>query len=259
MANKPILAPIFRVVIPARYASTRLPGKPLRIIAGRTLLEHVFERAMASGADEVQIATDDQRVVEACARFGARVAMTSDAHASGTDRIAEVAAREAWEENDIVVNVQGDEPLLPPTLVRQVAELLEAQPTAGVATLATPIESLADFLDPNVVKVAVGRTGLALYFSRAPIPWPRDGAAQGLASQSQVGGALRHLGLYAYRVGVLKRLTAMPPSALEQTEKLEQLRALDNGIAIAVGLARVRPGPGVDTEDDLAAVARLLG
>jgi 3-deoxy-manno-octulosonate cytidylyltransferase (CMP-KDO synthetase) len=250
---------MFRVVIPARYASTRLPGKPLRLIAGRTLLEHVHQLALDSGAEDVRIATDDERVVAACREFGARAEMTAASHASGTDRIAELAAREGWDEADIVVNVQGDEPLLPPALVRQVAELLEARIVAGVATLATPIESLAEFLDPNVVKIAIARTGLALYFSRAPIPWPRDGASRGLVSQTQFGGALRHLGLYAYRVGALKRLTAMPPSALEQNEKLEQLRALDNGIAIAVGLARERPGPGVDTEEDLAAVARLLG
>ncbi|HSC05649.1 MAG TPA: 3-deoxy-manno-octulosonate cytidylyltransferase [Steroidobacteraceae bacterium] len=250
---------MFRVVIPARYASTRLPGKPLRMLAGRTLLEHVYRRALDSGADDVRIATDDERVIAAAHAFGARAEMTQASHASGTDRIAEVAAREGWDESETVVNVQGDEPLLPPVLVRQVAELLGERATAGVATLATPIESLGEFLDPNVVKVTVARTGLALYFSRAPIPWPRDGAVRGLASQTQFGGALRHLGLYAYRVGVLKRLTAMPPSALEEGEKLEQLRALDNGIAIAVGLARERPGPGVDTEEDLAAVAHLLG
>jgi 3-deoxy-manno-octulosonate cytidylyltransferase (CMP-KDO synthetase) len=250
---------MFRVVIPARYASTRMPGKPLRMLAGRTLLEHVYRRALDSGADDVRIATDDERVIAAAHAFGARAEMTQATHASGTDRIAEVAAREGWDESEIVVNVQGDEPLLPPVLVRQVAELLGERATAGVATLATPIESLAEFLDPNVVKVTVARTGLALYFSRAPIPWPRDGAVRGLASQTQFGGALRHLGLYAYRVGALKRLTAMPPSALEEGEKLEQLRALDNGIAIAVGLARERPGPGVDTEEDLAAVAHLLG
>ncbi len=250
---------MFRVVIPARYASTRLPGKPLRLIAGRTLLEHVHRLALDSGADDVRIATDDERVIAACQTFGARAEMTSTTHASGTERIAEVAAREGWNESEIVVNVQGDEPLLPPALVRQVAELLEAHPVAGVATLATPIESLAEFLDPNVVKVAVARTGLALYFSRAPIPWQREGAVRGLASQTQFAGALRHLGLYAYRVGALKRLSALPPSALEQAEKLEQLRALDNEVAIAVGLARERPGPGVDTEDDLTAVARLLG
>ena len=250
---------MFRVVIPARYASTRMPGKPLRMLAGRTLLEHVYRRALDSGADDVRIATDDERVIAAAHAFGARAEMTQATHASGTDRIAEVAAREGWDESEIVVNVQGDEPLLPPVLVRQVAELLGERATAGVATLATPIESLGEFLDPNVVKVTVARTGLALYFSRAPIPWPRDGAVRGLASQTQFGGALRHLGLYAYRVGALKRLTAMPPSALEEGEKLEQLRALDNGIAIAVGLARERPGPGVDTEEDLAAVAHLLG
>jgi 3-deoxy-manno-octulosonate cytidylyltransferase (CMP-KDO synthetase) len=250
---------MFRVVIPARYASTRLPGKPLRMVAGRTLLEHVYRRALDSGADDVRIATDDERVISAADVFGARAEMTQVTHASGTDRIAEVAAREGWDESEIVVNVQGDEPLLPAVLIRQVAELLAERATAGVATLATPIESLAEFLDPNVVKVTVARTGLALYFSRAPIPWPRDGAVRGLASQTQFGGALRHLGLYAYRVGALKRLTALPASALEESEKLEQLRALDNGIAIAVGLARERPGPGVDTEEDLAVAARLLG
>jgi 3-deoxy-manno-octulosonate cytidylyltransferase (CMP-KDO synthetase) len=250
---------MFRVVIPARYASTRLPGKPLRMVAGRTLLEHVYRRALDSGADDVRIATDDERVISAAGVFGARAEMTQVTHASGTDRIAEVAAREGWDESEIVVNVQGDEPLLPAVLIRQVAELLAERATAGVATLATPIESLAEFLDPNVVKVTVARTGLALYFSRAPIPWPRDGAVRGLASQTQFGGALRHLGLYAYRVGALKRLTALPASALEESEKLEQLRALDNGIAIAVGLARERPGPGVDTEEDLAVAARLLG
>ena len=250
---------MFRVVIPARYGSTRLPGKPLRVLAGRTLLEHVYRGALASGAEEVRIATDDERIVAACVRFGVQAAMTAASHASGTDRIAELVAREGWPEEDVVVNVQGDEPLLPATLVRQVAELLDSQGSAGIATLATPIESLEEFLDPNVVKVAVGRTGLALYFSRAPIPWSRDGAPHGLASQTHFSGALRHLGLYAYRVGVLKRLTALSPSALEQAERLEQLRALDNGIAIAVGLARERPGPGVDTEEDLAAVARRLG
>jgi 3-deoxy-manno-octulosonate cytidylyltransferase (CMP-KDO synthetase) len=223
------------------------------------LLEHVYRRALDSGADDVRIATDDERVISAADVFGARAEMTQVTHASGTDRIAEVAAREGWDESEIVVNVQGDEPLLPAVLIRQVAELLAERATAGVATLATPIESLAEFLDPNVVKVTVARTGLALYFSRAPIPWPRDGAVRGLASQTQFGGALRHLGLYAYRVGALKRLTALPPSALEESEKLEQLRALDNGIAIAVGLARERPGPGVDTEEDLAVAARLLG
>lgn len=250
---------MFRVVIPARYGSTRLPGKPLRVLAGGTLLEHVYRGALASGAEEVRIATDDERIVAACVRFGVQAAMTAASHASGTDRIAELVAREGWPEEDVVVNVQGDEPLLPATLVRQVAELLDSQGSAGIATLATPIESLEEFLDPNVVKVAVGRTGLALYFSRAPIPWSRDGAPHGLASQTHFSGALRHLGLYAYRVGVLKRLTALSPSALEQAERLEQLRALDNGIAIAVGLARERPGPGVDTEEDLAAVARRLG
>jgi 3-deoxy-manno-octulosonate cytidylyltransferase (CMP-KDO synthetase) len=199
---------MFRVVIPARYGSTRLPGKPLRRIAGRTLLEHVYRAAQASGAGEVRIATDDERIVAACAEFGVRADMTSPQHASGTDRIAELAARLAWPEDEVVVNVQGDEPLLPATLVRQVAELLDSHRDAGIATLVTPIEALGEFLDPNVVKVVVGRHGLALYFSRAPIPWSRDSAPLGLASQTHFAGALRHVGLYAYRVGVLKRITA---------------------------------------------------
>lgn len=249
---------MFKVVIPARYASTRLPGKPLREIAGKPMLQWVHERAQASGAEEIWVATDDARIEAACRAFGARAVMTSAAHESGTDRIAEVAERNGWPDSGVVVNVQGDEPLLPPALIRQAAELLTSHPLAGIGTLATAIGSLQEFLDPNVVKVARADDGRALYFSRAPIPWTRDGAAAGLASQARFDGALRHLGLYAYRVGVLRRLAALPPSALEQRERLEQLRALENGIVIAVGEALERPGPGVDTEQDLIEVSRRI-
>lgn len=249
---------MFKVVIPARHASTRLPGKPLREIAGKPMVQWVHERAQASGADEIWVATDDARIEAACRKFGARVMLTRAAHTSGTDRIAEVAERNGWADSSIVVNVQGDEPLLPPALIRQVAELLEAHPSAGIGTLATPITSLDEFVDANVVKVAYAADGRALYFSRAPIPWTRDGAPAGLPSQSRFDGSMRHLGLYAYRVGVLKRLAALPPSALEQRERLEQLRALEHGMAIAVARAVEEPGPGVDTEQDLIDVARRI-
>ena len=249
---------MFRVVIPARYASARLPGKPLRLIDGRPMLQHVHERALRSGADEVWIATDDARIESACRQFGARVLLTSPSHQSGTDRIAEVARHMSWPDDDIVVNVQGDEPQVPPAIIRQVAELLERSSWAGIATLATPIESADEFLDPNVVKVAVTAEGRALYFSRAPIPCAREGAASGSIRQTRYDLARRHLGLYAYRVKVLARLAALPPTPLEQIEKLEQLRALENGMEIVVATSIESPGRGVDTEADLEAVARLL-
>jgi 3-deoxy-manno-octulosonate cytidylyltransferase (CMP-KDO synthetase) len=250
---------MFRVVIPARYGSTRLPGKPLRALAGRPMLAHVHERATRSGASEVWIATDDARIERACQGFGARVVLTDPAHRSGTDRIAEVARRLRWADADIVVNVQGDEPLIPPAIITQVAELLEHSSWAGIATLATPIESADEFHDVNVVKVVATAQGRALYFSRAPIPWPRDAAATGgSGGAASYQGARRHLGLYAYRVKVLTQLAALAPTSLEELEKLEQLRALENGLQIAVATASEPPGRGVDTETDLEAVARLL-
>ena len=253
-----LTAPVFRVVIPARYASTRLPGKPLRLLAGKPMVQHVHERACAAGAVEVIIATDDERVATACRAFGATVMMTDPNHASGTDRLAEVAARLGWRDTDMVVNVQGDEPLLPSANVAQAAGLLATDEGAAITTLATPIRSLHEFLDPNVVKVVRAANGRALYFSRAPIPWPRDSAPAGLASQSSFGAALRHVGLYAYRVGALRQLAGWPPSPLEGAERLEQLRAMENGLAIAVAEAVEAPGPGVDTEEDALAVERIL-
>ncbi len=249
---------MFRVVIPARYASTRLPGKPLRAIAGRPMIEHVWRRACESGAAEVVVATDDARIEAACRAFGAEVAMTGATHPSGTDRLAEVARTRGWAPADVVVNVQGDEPLLPSANVAQVAALLADDATADLATLATPIASLHEFLDPNVVKVVADARGRALYFSRAPSPWLRDAAPSGLASQTRFDGALRHVGIYAYRSAALLRMAALPPSPLEQAERLEQLRALENGMVVRVAVAVEVPGPGVDTEADLAAAEAAL-
>ncbi len=250
---------MFRVVIPARFGSTRLPGKALIDIAGKPMIQWVHERARTSRAAEVLIATDDARIAEAGRSFGAIVAMTSASHQSGTDRIAEVARAQGWGANDIVVNVQGDEPLMPPALIDQVAGLLLDDPDAGMATLAAPLTRLEDFLDPNVVKVVADSAGRALYFSRAPIPWNRDGAASGLVSQRTFTGARRHIGIYAYRVSALLSLASLPPTPLEQTEKLEQLRALANHIAIRVADASELPGPDVNTPEDLERVASRLG
>ncbi|HEX8756184.1 MAG TPA: 3-deoxy-manno-octulosonate cytidylyltransferase [Steroidobacteraceae bacterium] len=248
----------FHVAIPARHGSTRLPGKMLLPIRGKPMLQWVYERACASGARDVLVATDDAAIAAAAHGFGAIARMTSAAHASGTDRLAELAAIERWPEADIVVNVQGDEPLIPPALIRQVATLLDSDPQAAMATLVTPVESLAEFLDPNAVKVVADEKGRALYFSRAPVPWNRDGAAAGLSTQRVFVGARRHVGIYAYRVGALQRLASLPPTALEKTEKLEQLRALENGLTIRVADAVDRPGPDVNTAADLDRVARLL-
>lgn len=248
----------FHVAIPARQGSTRFPGKALAPLHGKPMLQWVYERARDSGARDVLIATDDAAIAAAASAFGALARMTSAAHASGTDRLAELAAIERWPEADIVVNVQGDEPLIPSAIIRQVAALLESDREAAIATLATPVESLAEFLDPNAVKVVADAKGRALYFSRAPIPWNRDGAPAGLASQRVFAGARRHVGIYAYRVGALRRLASMAPTVLEKSEKLEQLRALDNGLVIRVADATEKPGPDVNTTADLERVARLM-
>ena len=248
----------FMVVIPARYAAQRLPGKPLADLHGRPLILHVCDRAASSGAAQVIVATDDERVRAACAAAGIEVQMTAAQHVSGTDRIAEVAERRGWREDEVIVNLQGDEPLMPPADIEQAAALLYGRADAQLSTLCTPIHDLAEFLNPNVVKVIADQSGKALYFSRAPIPWNRDGAPSGLASQHQHQGALRHIGIYGYRVGALKRLAAAPPCELEQLEKLEQLRALWLEMTIAVDVAREMPGPSVDTPEDLKRVADLM-
>jgi len=239
----------FIVVIPARYASTRLPGKPLKDIAGKSMIERVYRQAVKSGASEVLVATDDERIVAACRAFEARVEMTSTEHASGTDRIAELARRFEWEDEQIVVNVQGDEPLISPVCIAQTARLLAWRPQAAIATLVTPLESETEFRDPNFVKVVTDKDGWALYFSRAPIPWPRDGG---------MPAVMRHIGLYAYRAGSLRAISDASPCSLEEVERLEQLRALWLGLRIIVGKAAEPPAPAVDTEEELAKVRRVL-
>ena len=239
----------FIAVIPARFGSSRLPGKPLADIGGRPMIAWVYEQALRSGARDVIVATDDERIVAACQDFNAPVELTAAQHGSGTDRIAEVAERLGWPDDQIVVNVQGDEPLLPPGLISQVAELLSQDPDAAIATLATPVRSRDEWQDPNLARVIVDRNGRALYFSRAPIPWPRDGGTP---------PALRHIGLYAYRVGALKQIAATPPCELERLERLEQLRALWIGLKIIVAEACEVPPRGVDTEADLRAVREQL-
>ena len=248
----------FKVVIPARYGSTRLPATAIASLAGRPMIQWVVDAARRSAAAAVLVATDDARVAEVVEPRDC-VVMTRADHVSGTDRIAEVAQQRGWGDADIVVNVQGDEPQLPPALIDQVAALLARDARADLATLSTPIGSLQEFLDPNVVKVVTAGDGAALYFSRAPIPWHRDGAPQGLTSQTSVAGAQRHLGIYAYRVASLRQMTALPPSSLETTEKLEQLRALQSGMRILVAEACATPGIGVDTEHDLARARAALG
>jgi 3-deoxy-manno-octulosonate cytidylyltransferase (CMP-KDO synthetase) len=249
---------VFRVVIPARYASSRLPGKALRALAGKPMVQWVYERACASGASEVLIATDDALIVSAAHSFGAPALMTDRGHASGTDRIAEVARARGWADTQIIVNVQGDEPLIPAGLISQVARELAHTADAEIATLACPLDSLAELMEPSVVKVVTDAAGRALYFSRAPSPWNRDSAADGLASQQDFGGARRHIGIYAYRVGALLKLAALPQGVLEGREKLEQLRALEHGMGIQVGEAAERPGPDVNTLADLERVSALM-
>jgi 3-deoxy-manno-octulosonate cytidylyltransferase (CMP-KDO synthetase) len=250
---------VFTVVIPARYASSRLPGKPLQDIAGKPMIQHVWEQACKSSAQQVVVATDDARIVEACRRFGAQVLLTRVDHNSGTDRLAEVAAALGLAADAIVVNVQGDEPLIPPALIDQVAANLAANPQAAVATLAEPIGEVAALFNPNVVKVASDRNGLALTFSRAPLPWAREAFA---ANREQLPANVpyrRHIGIYAYRAQFLHDFVAWGPCWLEDTECLEQLRALWHGVRIHVADALQAPPAGVDTQDDLERVRRLLG
>lgn len=248
----------FHVVIPARYGSTRLPGKALLPLLGHPMIEWVHRRAQRSGAQQILIATDDERIVAAARAFGAAARMTAATHRSGTDRIAEVARHERWDATDIVVNVQGDEPLLPAALIVQVAGALARHPDADIATLATPLSSVAELLDPNIVKVVTDAQQRALYFSRAPIPWSRDSVPSGAGTPATAAAARRHLGLYAYRVESLLRMAGLPPGVLEQIEQLEQLRALENGMDIRVADAQCAPGPDVNTAADIAAVEALL-
>ncbi len=252
--------PGYHIVIPCRYASTRLPGKPLAPLAGRPMIQHVYERARAGGADSVVVATDDARIEAACHGFDAAVCLTRAEHASGTDRIAEVIERMGWPDDAIVVNLQGDEPLMPPTLLDQVAADLAAHAQAAVATLATGLDDARQVQDENVVKVVLDQAGYALYFSRAAIPWQRGRFVPGESPAPElIGGMLRHIGLYAYRAGLVREFVTWPAAPLEQIEALEQLRVLWNGRRIHVSLAAKSPPAGVDTPDDLVRVEALLG
>lgn len=241
----------FRVAIPARYAASRLPGKPLLKLDHLTLLEHVYRVARASGAVEVVIATDDERVYRLAEGFGAQVVLTATEHHSGTDRLAELATVLDWPDEAIIVNLQGDEPLLPPELLALAADTLAAQPAAGIATLAAPIEQVAELFDPNTVKLVCDAEGYALYFSRAPIPWHRDAFAGERPQRLPAAQWWRHIGVYAYRAGVLRAYPSLPPSPLESIESLEQLRGLHNGIRIQVATLTQTPPAGVDTMADL--------
>lgn len=248
----------FAVIIPARYASTRLPGKPLLPLAGRPMIQHVYERALDSGADHVVIATDDERIREAAQGFAADVIMTSERHPSGTDRLAEVIDKRRFADDQIIVNLQGDEPLMPAALIRQVAENLQAHEQASVSTLCEPITTAADLFDPHVVKVVIDVNGMALMFSRAAVPWDRDAFSVTVEELPERSIHFRHIGLYAYRAGFVRRYVTWPPCALEQVESLEQLRVLWNGYGIHVAVATEAPGHGVDTENDLRRVEQLL-
>lgn len=251
----------FRVVIPSRWGATRLPGKPLRLIAGRPMIEHVYRRAVESGADTVIVATDDERIRAVVAALGGEAWMTSPDHPSGTDRLAEVVRRAGWSEDEIVVNLQGDEPCMPAAVVRAVAELLADRPDAGMATCAVPIRDPHELFDPAAVKVVLDDAGLARWFTRAPVPWVRGLFAPGAPPPAKLPDDvpfLRHLGLYGYRAGVIGRLCVTPPHPHERAESLEQLRALCMGIRIAVSIVHEPVGNGVDTEADLVRVETAL-
>jgi 3-deoxy-manno-octulosonate cytidylyltransferase (CMP-KDO synthetase) len=247
---------VFHVIIPARFSASRLPGKPLLILGDRPLVRWVWQCARASGAASVIVATDDARVFDAAKSFGADVQMTSPHHASGTDRIAEVVRAKGFAPEEVVVNLQGDEPMMPPAVVQEVAEALASRPQIDIATAVAPIRSLPEFLDPSCVKALRDHRGDALYFSRAPVPWPRDNVTAG--QPTDFTGAWRHIGIYAYRVRSLLQFASWPPTPLEKAEKLEQLRALENGMKIHLVALSEAPPAGVDTPEDLKRMRDVL-
>lgn len=248
----------FKVIIPARYASTRLPGKPLINIAGHPMIEHVYRRACESGAEEVIVATDDQRIEAACKKFGANACMTSPDHASGADRITEVVECMGWADDTVIVNLQGDEPLMPPMLINQVASDLLHHKDADITTLCTPIHTAAELLDPHVVKVVMDRNGYAMYFSRAAIPWDRDAFSITTETLPENSEHYRHIGLYAYISGFIRSYNKLESCYIEKTESLEQLRAMWHGTRIHVSITEEPPGHGVDTQSDLELVSAIL-
>ncbi len=247
----------FHVVIPARFASTRLPGKPLLPIAGKPMVVRVAEQAAKSGAQQIWIATDHPPIVAAAHEHGFKACLTHAHHQSGTDRIAEVVAQHGWSDDTIVVNVQGDEPLIPPELIRAVAQHLHDHPECSIATACHPIHDEDAMRNPNVVKAVVDKDGNALYFSRAPIPYPRDAFAKNEPMPGDLP-VLRHIGIYAYRVGFLRFYGKLAPAAIEQAESLEQLRALWHGYKIGVTITQTAPPAGVDTEADLVAARKTF-
>ncbi len=252
----------FYVVIPARHASTRLPGKPLLSIAGKPMVVRVAEQAAQSGAQQIWIATDHHAIVNAVQASGFKVCLTREDHASGTDRLAEVVEQRGWSDDTIVVNVQGDEPLIPPDLIHAVAQHLHQHPECAIATACHPIHDVVALHNPNIVKAVLDKDGNALYFSRAPIPYPRDAFAA-ISFPLGAGGegnlpVLRHIGIYAYRACFLRAYHQLTPCALEQFEALEQLRALYHGYKIGVVITDAAPPSGVDTEQDLHAVRAIF-
>ena len=249
----------FTVVIPARYGSSRLPGKPLLDIAGKPMIQRVWEQACECSADQVVIATDDERIEQVALSFGARVCMTSPNHPSGTDRLQQVVQDLALPSEHIVVNVQGDEPLMPAAVIDQVANNLQQNESAAIATLSEPINDLEELRNPNAVKVVCDENGLALYFSRAAIPWPREHFSTESLAMPTTGSWDRHIGIYAYRTEFLHQFVTWPPAPLEQLEQLEQLRALYHGVRIHVAQAAQKVPAGVDTEEDLNAVRAHFG
>lgn len=247
----------FKVVIPARYASSRLPAKPLLDIAGKPMVVRVVEQAQRSGAEQVIVATDHQEIFDVVTRSGFQAVMTREDHPSGTDRIAEVSAHFNWPSDEIVVNVQGDEPLIEPALIREVAENLKVHAEASIATVCHAIHDKETMLNPNVVKVVMDANGYAMYFSRAPIPYARDAFAQNLALPESMP-VYRHVGIYAYRAKFLSDYAQLAPAQIEQYEALEQLRALWHGYKISVAITQQAPAPGVDTQKDLEIVRKLF-
>jgi len=248
----------FKVVIPARFGSSRLPGKPLLPIAGKPMIVHVCERALEANANQVVVATDDERILKTVTDLGLQAVMTRADHQSGTERIAEVASIYGWQEDDVIVNLQGDEPLIPSAYIRDVALALAFQQKAGIATLAAKITDAEEIFNPNAVKVVLDKNGYAMYFSRAPIPWERDTFQASTGQPSNRMSHLRHIGMYAYRVGFLQRYCSWQPSILESIEALEQLRILWHGESILVNVVPKTPPAGVDTQADLDRVAQLL-
>lgn len=244
----------YKIVIPARYGSSRLPGKPLIELAGKPMVQHVYERAVETGIKDIVIATDDQRIFDAAKGFGANVIMTRVDHENGTERIAEVAQKMGWQDDDVIVNLQGDEPLIPRALVELTAKGLLENPEAGMSSLCTPITSAEDAFDPNAVKTVLDNKGFAMYFSRAPIPFDRDLYKNTQEQITKLAPVYRHIGMYGYRVSFLKQYSEMEMTALEQAECLEQLRALCYGVKIHMSVIEQAPGHGVDTPDDVKRV-----